>query len=246
MIGWIIGMVVVLILFICLIFMIVHFYDAPACSMAEDEKYREALCTSANRDFKVVLRQLMEIEDGIMENTVQNVPQAGSANYDTTNEFYMAAKEIYNKCLQVEKTMREIWSNPKYTKDFYFFVGLHYTSRQLGNILSAEHRNLHQFLEACAQVQAGLQHKIGELRGKVGDIEEFEERRAMNAEIDEKTHTVSDLGSLKEKFSEIETIYFERMEKQSMETNRRADFIATHFKRLGPEWRSTMSIKPRR
>lgn len=245
MLGWGIGALIVLLLFICLIFMIRHFYDSPACSMAEDTRYREILCNSAHRDFKASLKQLLEILDGIQENTRHAIPQAG-AGYDATNQFYKAAKDIYNKCLQLEKTIREIWSNPKYTKDFYFFAGLHYTSRYLGNILVTEHQNLVHFLQACASAQETTEQTIEQLRAQRDEAEDFENRRGLNAQMEEYKETVKDLLNLRSKFSEIAAIYKERAGKQGQETNKRADFIATHFKRLGPEWKQTMSIHPRK
>lgn len=244
MLGWGIGMAVVLLLFICLIFMIKHFHDSPACSMAEDAKYRSALCNSANRDFRASLEQLLEITDDIQECTQQGMPQAGG-DLDATNGFYRSAKDIYNKCLQVEKTVREIWSNPKYTKDFYFFVGLHYVSRNMCNILSAEQRNLKHFLEACASAQEMAEQMEEQLRAEQESAEEFEHRRQLRSQIEEQRQAIRDLDSLKSRFREILTIYTDRIEKQGMETTKRADFIATHFKKLGPDWRMTMNLHPR-
>lgn len=245
MLGWIIGMAVVVLLFICLIFMIRHFNDSPACNMAEDAKYRHAVCNSANRDFRASLEQLLEILDDIRKSTEQGLPQAGG-DMDVTNAFYRSAKDIYNKCLQVEKTVREIWSNPKYTKDFYFFVGLHYVSRYMGNILNAEQRNLNHFLEACTAAEATARQTVDQLIAEQEGVEEFEQRRQLRNQIEEQRQAMRDLDNLKSRFGEILTIYTDRIGRQSMETTKRADFIATHFKKMGPDWRMTMNLHPRR
>lgn len=248
MLGWIIGAVIVLLLLVCVIFMVVHFYDCPACSMAEDEKYRNVLRHSTRRDFQATFGQLLEILDGIQESARQVAPPVAGAEtaYEATNEFYKTAKDVYNKCLQLEKTSREIWSNPKYTKDFYFFVGLHYVSRYLGNILSGEQRNLKQFLRECVEAEHGVEQEIQRLRKAQQEAEEFEERREFRIKEEECNQAMRDLGSLRNRFGEITGIYAERVEKQNIETIRRAEFIATHFKKQGPEWKQTMSVRPRR
>lgn len=246
MLGWGIATAVILIIIICLVFMIRHFYDSPAYSMADESKYRNALCNSVRRDFEGAMEQLLELLDELMQKTRHNIPQVEGNGDDGTTQFYNTAKEIYNQCKQMEKTIRDIWPNPKYTKDFYFFVGLHFASRYLTDVLSAEKRNLTSFLNSCAEMQQAEQQRIDALIAQREETEEVEEQQQLTMDIRKGTQIIGNISNQINTFKELESVYKERVSKQASETNRRAEFIAKNFHKMGPEWKETMSIRARR
>ena len=67
MLGWGIATAIILMIIICLVFMIRHFYDSPAYSMADEVKYRNALCISVRRDFEGAMEQLLELLDALVQ-----------------------------------------------------------------------------------------------------------------------------------------------------------------------------------
>lgn len=242
MLIWIISGVVIGLLLLCLIFMIRHFHDSPSCSIMNDEKYRVIIGRSVHRDFEGVWEQLLEILDGIREQTRRSAPSAAQYDFQLVNTFFEAGKDVYNRCLNVQKTIRDIWVNKKYTKDFYFFVALHYASRSVGQILGAQYNHLKIFYDECSTLCSSAEQRLESLRKEHLEAEDMEKRRELNRDMDKMRKQVEEMSNLKTQFGEILHLYQIRIERQNYDTLQRSNFIGSSFKRQGPDWRESMTL----
>lgn len=203
-----------------------------------DEAYRDYVYKVAKPDFKPYLLQLHSNIDAI------NALRQRSSKL-LSQESYSAMREIYSKADAIEKKINDYWNSSRFEKDFYYYIGLHYTSHLLGDAIKQEQKIIKDSFVECKEVQRQWGEKIDTLKYRQQRTT-GKQKAEISQEIRSCCETHKQISTLASKLGGTNTKYHERVTEQFKRTAERRDFIADNFGKRGRDWKDRMSSRTKR
>lgn len=201
----------------------------------DDSGYREYVYKAVQRDFKPYLQQILQDIDAI--NSLRN-----TYNTELNQATYNAMVEIYNKANDVEAKIKSYWSSNQFSKDFSFYIGLHYASHLLGNAIKQEQQVIKNTFVQCKTVQKQWGNKIDDLKYKQERVS-GRTKSEISQEIARCCKAHKQVSNLASQIGAVNTKYNQRVTQQHIETGKRRDFIAENFGERGRRWKERMRTR---
>lgn len=198
----------------------------------DDNRYRQYIYHSVQNDFKPYLQQILDAIDKIKLLEEQNSAGFNQSTYD-------AMIEVYDKANEIEEKIKRIWNSSRFNKDFSFYIGLHYTSHLLGNVIKQEQQIIKRSFVECKKQQKKWGNQIDNLKVRQQHVN-GKQKLEISQEIGECCKAHKRISILVSNIGATNTLYHQRVSKQFMETAKRRDFIAAHFGERGRKWKERM------
>ena len=156
------------------------------------------------------------------------------------------AAEVLEKAQNAEKDIKYHWTRNKTNADFYFYIGLHYTSFTLADKLTEELNALREYSKILTNLIDSTQNQIDPLkkiivyqptRSDIGRIKSEHRELCKKCDALRKTREVCN-----NQISLTKT----RRDTQNEITRQRRDYIGTHFGSKGRTWHAKIISKHKR
>lgn len=203
------------------------------------KEYRTEIYNNIPEEYQQSIRYLYNRLERLDEVIVRN-------NKSLNAQSEQAVKDILRRAAEAEKEINQYWELSKRKADFYYYIGLHYTSFTLADKLTEELESLRKINGMLSDVINKTQSQINGLKGKINDA-----------------NTRANIGPVKREHQELcrkcdalrktRTICAEQMEdckkrrdRQNVITAHRRDYIGKNFGKKGKQWRNRIMAKHKR
>jgi len=171
-------------------------------------------------------------------NSINNINQyVDLRNGEINWEKYKALKDVLQKADKIEHLIHQYWNEKRNDLNFYYYIGLHYNSRLLADLIKAEQIKIRDAFV--------LQKKAMEPLGKRIEYLKTQQRKtnySQRANIGVEISNLCTQHKIYSKFSnllgEMNSNYHERLTYQNNLTRKRRIFIGKNFGIKGMEWES--------
>lgn len=203
------------------------------------KEYKKEIYNNTPEEYQQSIRYLYNRLEQLDEVMVRN-------NRSLNAQSEQAVKDILRRAAEAEKEINQYWELSKKKADFYYYIGLHYTSFTLADKLTEELESLRKINGMLSDGINRTQSQINRLKGKIDDA-----------------NTVANIGQVKKEHQELcrkcdalrktRKICVEQMEdckkcrdKQNVITAQRRDYIGKNFGKKGKQWRNRIMAKHKR
>ena len=161
------------------------------------------------------------------------------------NQATQIVQEVLNKANDAERDIANHWAQKRQKADFYFYIGLHYTSFTLADKLTKELDTLNSYISTLTEMINTTQKQINVLKANIDNgnsynivpIKKEHSELCKKCDALRKTRKVCKIQS---------DIVRKRRDDQNIITGRRRDYIGTHFGSKGRLWRESIMSKHHR
>lgn len=155
------------------------------------------------------------------------------------------AHEVLDKATKAEQEIKKHWELSKQKADFYYYIGLHYTSFTLADRLTEELDALRMYSNALTKMINSTQSQIDILKEKIerGNSSNIAAIKTEHRELCKKCDA---LRKTREVCNRQKDIIKKQRDNQNLITGQRRDYIGTHFGNKGKQWRSRIMAKHHR
>lgn len=200
------------------------------------KEYRTEIYNNTPEEYRQNIRYLYNRLEKLDEVIVRN-------NRSLNAQSDQAVKDVLRRATEVEKEINRYWELSKRKADFYYYIGLHYTSFTLADKLTEELESLRKINGMLSDVINKTQSQINGLKGKIDDA-----------------NTAANIGQVKREHKELcrkcdalrktRIVCAEQMEnckkcrdKQNAITAQRREYIGKNFGEKGKQWRNRIMAK---
>lgn len=161
------------------------------------------------------------------------------------NQATQIAQEVLTKANNAEQDIANYWARKKQKADFYFYIGLHYTSFTLADKLTKELDALKSYVALLTEMINTTQKRIDVLKVNIdkGNSYNIASLKREHSELCKKCDA---LRKTRNVCISQRDIVRKRRDEQNIITGRRRDYIGTHFGSKGRQWRASIMSKHRR
>ncbi len=161
------------------------------------------------------------------------------------NQATQIAQEVLTKANNAEQEIANHWARKKQKADFYFFIGLHYTSFTLADKLTKELESLKSYVSLLTEMINTTQKQIDFLKENIkhGNSYNIASLKKEHSELCKKCDA---LRKTRNVCISQRDIVRKRRDEQNIITGRRRDYIGTHFGNKGRQWRTSIMSKHHR
>lgn len=209
------------------------------CHSIRSKEYRTEIYNNTPEEYQQSIRYLYNRLEQLDEVITRN-------NRSLSAQSEQAVKDILRRVAEAEKEISQYWELSKKKADFYYYIGLHYTSFTLADKLTEELESLRKVNGMLSDVINKTQSQINVLKGEINNA-----------------NTVANIGQVKREHQELcrkcdslrktRKICAEQMEdckkhrdKQNIITAQRRDYIGKNFGKKGKQWRNRIMVKHKR
>lgn len=157
-----------------------------------------------------------------------------------------AVNDILKKASDAERKINEYWELSKRKADFYYYIGLHYTSFTLADKLTEELETLRKIKGMLTKTIDNTQLQIDLLKKKIDNPKFVQNVVQVKRQHQELCKKCDALRKTRKTCEGQITDVKKRRDKQNDITRQRRDYIGTHFGKKGRQWRSRIMAKHRR
>ncbi len=231
----IIGLLVVII-FSIIIYICVHSKSNSNSysNSIKSKEYRTDICNNAPKQYKNNLNYLYSKLDSL-----DYIINDKHSKLDTQS--YDIAKSVLDKANSAEREIRNYWESNKVKADFYFYIGLHYTSFTLADKLTEELNSIKSYINTLSGMINSIQNDIDKLKNKIersGGTDYISKKE--HKDLCVKCHALRNVR--KECIIQRNNIK-KRRDDQNIITAKRRDYIGNHFGSKGKQWKKKIMSK---
>lgn len=161
------------------------------------------------------------------------------------NQATQIAQEVLNKANKAEQEIADHWISKKQKADFYFYIGLHYTSFTLADKLTEELDSLRGYVTILSEMIDSTQKQIDIIAANInkGGCGNIASQKREHSELCKKCDA---LRKTRSACISQRNIVHKRRDEQNIITARRRDYIGIHFGDKGRRWRTGILSKHHR
>ena len=156
------------------------------------------------------------------------------------------AHEVLEKAKSAEQEIENHWERNKQKADFYFYIGLHYTSFTLADRLTEELVALRSFLEMLTKLIDSTQRQIDILKARIEQSDNRNDIGSIKYEHRELCKKCDSLRKIREVCKNQRNSVKRCRDAQNTITAKRRDYIGTHFGAKGRQWRAKIMARHKR
>ncbi len=194
-----------------------------------DRRYRNNIYQKVSLEFKPHIQQLIQSIDKLNEKIQSASNGISQAQYDNMRDFLKNAERL-------SAQINDYCNSIRFKKDFYYYIGLHYSSLLLANSLKREQQNIKDAFVYCKKRQEALGRKIDAAKRHCKKSK-GEKRDRISREIYEMCKYHKGISIWKSNIGRINSQYHERLDIQNVKTGKIRDFIADNFGKKGEDWK---------
>lgn len=154
-----------------------------------------------------------------------------------------AVGDVLEKASDAERQIRQYWEFNKKKANFYYYIGLHYTSFTLADKLTEELQTLIKVKKMLTTSINSTQTKIDLWKKKIDNPKTAQNIVQVKREHQELCKKCDALRKTRKTCElQIESVK-KRRDQQNNITRQRRDYIGTHFGKKGRQWRSRIISK---
>lgn len=154
-----------------------------------------------------------------------------------------ATDEIIKRAADAERKINEYWESSKRKADFYYYIGLHYASFTLADKLTKELQSLRKIEGILTNTINDTQSRIDALKNKINNaksVADIVQAKRNHQELCKKCDAFRKTRKMcKGRIIDIQ----KHRDKQNNITRKRRDYIGTHFRNKGKQWRKRIMSK---
>ena len=143
------------------------------------KEYKKEIYNNTPEEYQQSIRYLYNRLEQLDEVMVRN-------NRSLNAQSEQAVKDILRRAAEAEKEINQYWELSKKKADFYYYIGLHYTSFTLADKLTEELESLRKINGMLSDGINRTQSQINRLKGKIDDA-----------------NTVANIGQVKREHQEL-------------------------------------------
>lgn len=207
--------------------------DDDFSNIHDDTQYRKQIYNSIQQDFQPYLSKLFYDVDEInrLVNMYNNKIDQANINL---------IRSIYKKANEIETKINNYWYSKQFSKDFSYYIGLHYTSFLLANNIKLEQSKIVKTFVLLKDAQKSYKDKIDQLNYQYKNIKN---KGAIGVELSECCKIHKQISEMKNQIAEYNNKYKERLTVQNIKTGERRDYIGNNFGGRGKRWREKILSK---
>lgn len=157
-----------------------------------------------------------------------------------------AVNDVLKRASDAERKINEYWELNKRKADFYYYIGLHYTSFTLADKLTEELKMLIKVKGMLTKAINDTQSEIDSLKKKIENFK-FAQNIVQTKRAHQELCRKCDALRKTRKTCEIQiNDVKKRRDDQNNITRQRRDYIGTHFGKKGRQWRGRIIAKNKR
>lgn len=196
--------------------------------------YRKQVYKNVPQAYKPEIQRLYNSIDTIDKIISEN-------NSKLNNQATQIAKRVLEHAVSAEKEINRYWEQRKQSAEFYYYIGLHYTSFTLADKLTEEINALRKCNSALTSVIDSVQMQIDDLSSRInaknGNISELKRN---HQELCRKCRS---LRETRQMCNNQKNLIQEQRDRQNILTAKRRDYIGTKFGEKGRKWRERILSK---
>lgn len=161
------------------------------------------------------------------------------------NQATQIAQEVLTKANNAEQEIANHWARKKQKADFYFYIGLHYTSFSLADKLTKELEALKSYVSLLTEMINTTQKQIDVIKANIekGNSYNIALLKKEHSELCKKCDT---LRKTRNVCISQRDIIRKKRDEQNIITGKRRDYIGTHFGSKGRQWKASIISKHHR
>lgn len=197
--------------------------------------YRKTVYQNTPHEYQLELGNLFDCLDELDAEVQRNASRLSSQASQT-------ASEVLRKAEQAEKQLSAHWASRKKQADFYYYIGLHYTSFTLADSLTRE-------LDALRQTRKDLTELINATQAQIDPLKQQIDASGRHASVQLKSRhkelcqKCDALRKTRKVCNQQIAFIKKRRDDQNHITGKRRDYIGSHFGKRGKLWRSRIMAK---
>lgn len=208
-------------------------------SNIHSKEYRKNIYDNTSIQYRENIRHLYERLDSLDAVLRKN---NNSLNVQAAH----IAHEVLERAKSAEQEIGNHWEKNKQKADFYFYIGLHYTSFTLADRLTEELNALREYLEMLTKLIDSTQSQINLLKVRIeagGNQYDIGKVKSEHRELCKKCDA---LRKTRDVCKHQRDLVKQRRDAQNIITGNRRDYIGEHFGTKGRKWRASIMAKHRR
>lgn len=203
------------------------------------KEYRRNIYDNTSSQYRDNIRHLYERLD-----TLDSVLRRN--NNSLNAQAAQIAYEVLEKANSAEQEIKNHWERNKQKSDFYFYIGLHYTSFTLADRLTEELDALRAYIKMLTELIDSTQSQINVLKAKIDQGNNRYDIGTVKSEHRELCKKCDALRKTRDVCKRQRDLVKQRRDAQNIITGNRRDYIGEHFGAKGRKWRASIMAKHRR
>ncbi|MDD3362678.1 MAG: hypothetical protein PHW34_13500 [Hespellia sp.] len=167
----------------------------------------------------------------------------GENNRALNVQVTQSAEMILRKAADAEREITEYWQINKKKADFYYYIGLHYTSFTLADKLTVELVGLKKINVLLSDTIDRIQSQIDGLKKEMDNANEAKNIRKIKREHQELCKKCDALRKTRKLCTNQMKVCRVQRDSQNIITADRREYIGKHFGAKGRQWRSRIMEK---
>lgn len=200
------------------------------------EEYRKNIYDNTSSQYRDNIRHLYERLD-----TLDSVLRRNDSSLNA--QAARIAYEVIEKAKVAEQEIGNHWERNKQKADFYFYIGLHYTSFTLADKLTEELDALRAYIEMLTKLINSTQSQINVLKARIEKGNNRYDVGTVKSEHRELCKKCDALRKTRDVCKQQRDMVKQRRDAQNIITGKRRDYIGEHFGAKGRKWHSNIIAK---
>lgn len=203
------------------------------------KEYKAEIYNNTSAEYQENIRYLYNRLEQLDEIIDRNSKSLNAQSTQAVNDILKATSDA-------ERKISEYWEFNKKKADFYYYIGLHYTSFILADKLTEELDNLKKIKKVLTGAINSTQSQIDLLKKKIDNPKLVQNIAHIKREHQELCKKCDTLRKTRKKCEgQIDDVK-NRRDKQNDITWQRREYIGAHFGKKGRQWRNRIIAKHNR